>query len=72
MPARVNVPQRIIKTIGVPVVTLRIGRVGDNGIRADKPPQPCIIVPGIVEVKPRLVQPLAGELDIGLIWFLCY
>ena len=65
MPARVYILQRIIKAIAVAVITLGIGRVRYNGTRAYKPPYRWVIVPCPVIVKPRIVQPLTGEKDIG-------
>ena len=61
MSTRVNIPQWIIKTVGISVEALRINRVLNNDIRTNKPPQRCIIIPGVVEVKARFIEPLAGE-----------
>jgi len=43
------------------VVLAWVHRVRHYGVRADKPPDGCIIVPGIIEVKSRIVQSLPGE-----------
>ena len=40
---------------------LRVCVFWHYAIRTDKPPNICIIVSGIVVIKPRIIQPLAGE-----------
>jgi len=63
VPARVGILGWVIPNVAVPVQVLRVGRVWDNGIRADEPTYARIVVPGVVEVQARLAaQPLAGEL----------
>ena len=65
MPARVNIPQRIVQAIAVPVKALGIEWCRHYGIRADKPPYGSVIVPCIIVVQPGGVKPLAGELFIS-------
>ena len=62
MPARIHVFQRIVPTIAVAVQRLGIARRLHKGIGLDEPPQLRIVVPGVVEVQPTRIQPLAGEL----------
>lgn len=64
MSSRVNISQWIVKTVRIPVQRLRVGSVGHYCIRADEPADSRIVVPGPVVVKPRPIQPLAGEFPI--------
>jgi hypothetical protein len=64
MPAGINILQGIIQAVTVPIKALGVGGIGDNGIRADKPPYQRVIVTGIIIVKPGGVKALAGEKDI--------
>jgi hypothetical protein len=64
IPARVHILQGIIQTIAVLIKALGVGGVGNNRIRADKPPYQRVIVTGIIIVKPGGVKALAGEKDI--------
>jgi hypothetical protein len=64
--AGIDILQRVIEAIGIPVKGLRIGGIRDNGIRADEAAQSGIIVTGIVVVEARgihrgRIQPLARE-----------
>ena len=61
MPARIHILQWVIQHIAVSVKALWIGRIGNNTIRADKPPYYGIVVSRIVEVQPGIVKPLAGK-----------
>ena len=45
---------------------MRVGWVGDKGIRADEPPDFGGIVPSAVVIQPRTIKPLAGELFIRI------
>ena len=65
MPARIHILQRIIQAVGIPVIRLWTGQIRYYSIRADKPPCHWVIVPGVIVVKPGVVQPLAGKLPIG-------
>ena len=53
MPAWVNIPQRIIAGIAVPVQALGIARVGDDGVGLDEAPDGGVIVSGVVKVQAK-------------------
>ena len=57
---------RPIFHIGVSIVALRIGGVGDNRIGRDEPPYPRQIIPGLVIQQPKLpVLPLPRKVAVG-------
>ena len=62
MPGGIGIPQGIVADIAVAIEGLGIARRRDNRIRLQEPPQTRIIVPGVVEIEPRRIQPLPGEL----------
>ena len=66
MPAGIRVLQRVVDTVAVAVEGLRIGRVGNYGVRADETPDRGVVVSGVVEVEASIVQPLAGEALVGV------
>ncbi len=53
MPAGVHIPQRIIAGVAVPVQTLRVARVGDDGVGLDEAPERGVIVSGVVKVQAK-------------------
>ncbi len=61
----INILQRIVEAITVSIQTLRIQWIGHNSIGRDKPADVSVIITGIIEVEPGLIQPLAGEEFIG-------
>jgi hypothetical protein len=66
MPTRIRILKRIVQHIRVPIETLRISRIGHNGISRNEPPQRRVVEAGIVvvEAKPGLVtlprEPIVG------------
>jgi len=62
----VNVSQRIIKRIRIPVETLRIGRAGDQRIRLDEAAKRRVVGAGVVKVQADgCVFDLPGEAPRG-------
>ena len=61
MPTQVNILQRVIKAVRIPVKRLGIHRVRNNGVRADETTYRGIIISGTVIIKPGIIQPLPGK-----------
>ena len=62
MPTGVDVPQRIIPHIRIPVQVLRVAGVRHNRVRADEPTQCGIVEARLVVVQAEgLLPALAGE-----------
>ncbi len=53
MPAWVNIPQRIIAGVTVPVQALRVARVGHDGVGLDEAGEREVIVSGVVKVQAK-------------------
>jgi hypothetical protein len=51
---RVHEVDGVVLDIAEPVQALGVGRLGDDGVGGNKPPQGGIVVPGAVVVQPRL------------------
>ena len=51
VPARVRVPQRIVRGIAVPVQGLRVARVRHDGVGLDEAPEHRVVAPGHVVIQ---------------------
>ena len=51
MPTRINIHQRIIYTIAIPVKRLQIPRFGNNAVCRDKPAYLRIVEPGVIVIQ---------------------
>ena len=51
----VDVFDRVVSHVGVPVEGLGVGRVGDDGVGADEPGYLGVVVAGVVIEQPGLV-----------------
>ena len=62
MSTRIDIPQRIVERVRVPVEALRIPRVGDERIRLQEPSQRGSVRPRAVVVEAQGgLLPLPGE-----------
>jgi ribosomal protein L30/L7E len=65
MPTRVRIVHRRVEDIRVAVVALRIARVGDERVRADKPPHLRQVVARVHVDQAQVVGAGVGDEDIA-------
>jgi hypothetical protein len=66
MARRIGVQQRVAANVAISVEILWIRLLRHHRIRADKPPQPRVVVAGVVIHQAKApLRPLAGEGEVG-------
>ena len=65
MPTGIDVSERIIPHIGVPVKVTRRRRVRHQRICGDKTPQRRVVEASVIVIQAKALGALPGELEVG-------
>ena len=65
MPTGINIQKRVIDTVSIPIQTLGISKIRNNGIRRNEHPHHGIIESGVVVVEPGFRIEFLARIELG-------